>query len=256
MDAGKIKVSFATLKSIFEACIPAKNSDFNEKLRINLVRCLGNLLKVVQAEEMNELGELCHRATTMIANNIKSKESMKLKWNACHAAQSLMKNEQMFQPEFQSKWQNKIFDYLFHEVLTSTNFKVKISCVNAISSSEKRSYYGSLFNDCFKILIEVLISSNNLVDYNEYKHKENLQEEICLALGHFFLLINHEDVDNFVKIIEANQDTIKELWTKSINRMVPEKFERVSKVVEAFNLLHAEKSSPALHVIINCFGVN
>lgn len=252
---GKVKVSQASLKSMFQACVPQPGVNVNEKIRTNLIRCLGNLLKVVEPHHVKALGELCHAATNMIAVNIKSKESMKLKWNSCHAAQNMMKNEVMFAPEFGWKWQDKMFDHLFHDAMTSTNFKVKNSCVNAIASAEKRSHYGSLFVASYKLLIDVLINSNNMVDYNEYKHKENLQEEICLAISHFFVLMTVDDVEPFVEIIESNQDMIKNLWTRSINRMVPEKFQKVAKVVEAFKILEKRCHKSALHTLLHCFSV-
>lgn len=177
---GRNLVAKQTLINMFIACLSCSKS--NEKIKTSIVRCLGNLLRISQNDELTALGPKVQQAIDFITQNIRSKESMKLKWNACHAAHNMMKNELIFKLDF--NWQERVFDNLRHEAATSANFKVKISCANAMAAVEQRSCYGLFFTPCFKTLIDVLVDSNNLVDYNEYKHKEHLQEEV----GSLFLI--------------------------------------------------------------------
>ena len=70
------------------------------------------------------------------------------------------------------------------------------------------------------------------------------------------MLLTADDVEAFVNIVAPNLDTIRDLWNRSINRMVPEKLEKVSRIVKAFQEMELKKgSSTALGTLTNCFVV-
>lgn len=70
------------------------------------------------------------------------------------------------------------------------------------------------------------------------------------------MLMTMEDVTAFVDIVAPNLDAVMDLWSRSLNRMVPEKLEKVSRIIKAFQEMELKQSSnPALRTLTNCFAV-
>lgn len=205
---------------MFETCIGFGRKE-NERIKTNLVRCLGNLLRLIEPQF-----PLIKDSIDVICRNITSHESMKLKWNASYAAHCLLKNEQLYALQHHPQ----VFSALCQEARKSSNFKVKTSAVNALGAPWLRSHYGTQFGEIFTTLTLLLIDSNNLADFNEYKHKELLQEESCLGIGHLLNLAAVDDLPALLTVVSGNSDVLKPIWRRCVNRMVPEKAEKIYRI--------------------------
>jgi len=72
-----------------------------------MTRCVGNCLRLVQQNHMKDQTflEIVEQVLKLISKNMLCNKSMKLKWNACYAAQTLMKNDNIFNDLNILKWQ-------------------------------------------------------------------------------------------------------------------------------------------------------
>ena len=75
---------------------------------------------------------------------------------------------------------DELFTALLEALADCKNFKVRISAAVALTSLSDRSKYGNV--DIFvKVWVETLKAlekSEELTDFTEFKHKENLQEQV------------------------------------------------------------------------------
>lgn len=59
-----------------------------------------------------------------------------------------------------------------------SNFKVGINAATALSIPGNRNGYGSNYLRIWSAALTALDQSNNHTDFNEYKHRDNLQEQV------------------------------------------------------------------------------
>ena len=76
--------------------------------------------------------------------------------------------------------QDELFTALLQALGECKNFKVRISAAIALSSLNERSKYGDkdIFNKVWMETLKALEKSEELTDFTEFKHKENLQEQV------------------------------------------------------------------------------
>lgn len=58
------------------------------------------------------------------------------------------------------------------------NFKVRINAAVALAVPNKREYYKQFYQPIFVSLVKGLETSQNMEDFNEYKHRDNLIEQV------------------------------------------------------------------------------
>lgn len=210
---------------LFETAISCK---VNDKVRSNGVRALGNLLRLINADHL--LSEswlsLCMRAiqhlhqfVTMAAGN------MKVKWNACYAIGNFMRNQHMFSPVLFSffDWQTLIFPALCGIIVDFPNFKVRINAAAALAVPERREQFSGVhFATVWTALLESLEQSDHIADFNEYMHRDNLVDQLCLAVAHHIVLAGIGDLPMMAGQLKRF-DSITAKWLRVHNRMVPEK---------------------------------
>lgn len=63
------------------------------------------------------------------------------------------------------------------------NLKVRINAAVALSSPNTRKQYGSFFLPVWVSLLKSLENSQHLDDFNEYKHRDNLVEQVSFHLS-------------------------------------------------------------------------
>ncbi|EAT38851.1 AAEL009289-PA [Aedes aegypti] len=253
-DPSVEKVSDAMMKAILEAAIVAAGD--NDKVRCNSVRTVGNMLRMLKVEHFSQSVwvELCQKSVERLVQNILSSNNVKVKWNACYAIGNVMRNDLMFSEGSRIDWQKQIFPALCQIVINSNNFKVRINASAALSVINVRSHYGIYFVTVWSSLLKALEQSDNLVDYNEYKHRDNLQEQLCLSLSHFLRLASKEDLPAMAGELLPLFDAVQQNWDRVVNRILPEKS---AKLMEAHVKLQESARNPevksAVQMILKCF---
>ncbi|XP_062552864.1 HEAT repeat-containing protein 6 [Armigeres subalbatus] len=253
-DPNAEKVGDETMKEILEAAIAAAGD--NDKVRCNSVRTVGNMLRMLKVEHFSQPAwmQLCQKSLEKLVQNILSSNNVKVKWNACYAIGNVMRNDLMFSEGSRIDWQKQIFPALCQIVINSNNFKVRINASAALSVIDTRSYYGIYFVPVWSSLLKALEQSDNLVDYNEYKHRDNLQEQLCLSLSHFLRLASKEDLPAMAAELLPLFDAVQQNWDRVVNRILPEKS---AKLMEAHVKLQASAKSSevknAVQMILKCF---
>lgn len=166
------------------------------------------------------------------------------------------------------------------------NFKVRINGAAALAVPTKRTHYGRFYLNVWSALSTALYQANQLTDFNEYNHRDNLLDQVsgmkfaqtfalqddncnfchfipippqlCITIAHLIKLITIDDLMDLECILLQQFDSNKQNWIRVINRMVPEK---VASLLEA-NLylknLSSQKSltseqKGAITTLLNCF---
>ncbi|XP_055530262.1 HEAT repeat-containing protein 6 [Wyeomyia smithii] len=246
------------LKEVLQSAINAASD--NDKVRCNAVRTIGNVLRILRLEHLslNAWIELCQNSVNKLTHNILHSNNVKVKWNACYAIGNMMRNELMFSEGQRIDWQKQIFPALCQIAINSNNFKVRINSVAALSVIQSRAFYGGYFIQIWSSLLKALEQSDNLIDYNEYRHRDNLQEQLCLSLSHFFGLATKEDLVAMGNELLPLCDAVRQNWDRVVNRILPEKsaklLETRVKLKGLQQSLQTSEVRSAFEVIFNCFG--
>uniref|UniRef100_A0A182PQC7 HEAT repeat-containing protein 6 n=1 Tax=Anopheles epiroticus TaxID=199890 RepID=A0A182PQC7_9DIPT len=200
----------------------------NDKIRSNAVRTIGNVLHLLRPAQLEQPAwfTLYQDAIERLIHNVtvSSTVNVKVKWNACYALGNMMKNETFFLPVVGGgRWERRVFPALCETVVNSPNFKVRINAAQALSIIDKRTHYGGFFHQTWTALLRALEQSDNLVDYNEYKRRDSLQEQLCLSLAHLLRLAMREDVQTMATVLLPLYDAVRGNWVRVISRILPEK---------------------------------
>lgn len=154
--------------------------------------------------------------------------------------------------------QESIYKTLCDIVVNCTNFKVRINGAAALAVPKTRSNYGKHYNDVWNALLVGLYQANCLTDYNEYNHRDNLLDQLCITISHLILLLTPDDLHNVENILLQHHDSTKNNWIRVINRMVPEKSANLLMAhlhlenFSAWNAITPEQST-SLQRLLSCF---
>uniref|UniRef100_A0A2M4CGA3 HEAT repeat-containing protein 6 n=1 Tax=Anopheles darlingi TaxID=43151 RepID=A0A2M4CGA3_ANODA len=219
----------ALLQKILEAALASARD--NDKVRSNAVRTIGNVLRLLRPHHFEPTGcwtVLAQTAIDQLVQNVTAGGSVnvKVKWNACYALGNMQRNETFFTGAAASPtaWQKLVFPALCEVVVNSPNFKVRINAAQALAVAERRSHYGgTFFYTIWTALLQAMEQSDNLQDYNEYKRRDTLQEQLCLSLAHCLRLATREDVGPMAAVLLPLYDVVRQNWVRVINRILPVK---------------------------------
>ncbi|XP_050093715.1 HEAT repeat-containing protein 6 [Anopheles aquasalis] len=220
----------ALLQKILEAALESARD--NDKVRSNAVRTMGNVLRLLRPHHFEPAAGswtvLAQSAIDQLVQNVTAggAVNVKVKWNACYALGNMQRNEAFFTGAAASQiaWQKRVFPALCEVVVNSPNFKVRINAAQALAVVERRSHYGgTYFHTIWTALLQALEQSDNLQDYNEYKRRDTLQEQLCLSLAHCLRLATREDIGPMAAILLPLYDVVRQNWVRVINRILPEK---------------------------------
>ncbi|KAJ8953878.1 hypothetical protein NQ318_019118 [Aromia moschata] len=217
-----------TLKLLQASIVGASD---NDKIKMNAVRAIGNLLQLISSEltKKSNFHEVIEQAFNVLVKNSTTGSNMKVRWNACYALGNAMKNPALYQECLNNKnsingrWQSAVFNSLMELVIGFRNFKVRINAAVALSSPPQRQHYGQFFHSTWVSLLKALENSQNMEDFSEYKHRDHLVEQVCLALGHLTTLLEPDDLLQLEDTIQLYFDTFKIHTHKVLERLVPEK---------------------------------
>uniref|UniRef100_A0A1I8PGI2 HEAT repeat-containing protein 6 n=1 Tax=Stomoxys calcitrans TaxID=35570 RepID=A0A1I8PGI2_STOCA len=201
----------------------------NDKVRCNAVRTLGNLLRLLRKEHLQlenthlNWRELFERAICKLSDCIRSSGNAKVKWNSCYAISNVMRNPVIFTITELIDWQSTLYPALCHVIVHHANFKVRINATSAITNIAERQHFGNYFEKFWSSILEAIEQSHNLDNFHEYNHRDNLQEQLCLALTHLLRCSEQEDWPMLKRHLALKVETIRSTWKRVVLRMVPEK---------------------------------
>lgn len=200
----------------------------NDKVRCNAVRTLGNLLGLLRAHHFHdEVSNMNWRQTfeksvCRLTDCIRASGNAKVKWNTCYAISNLMRNRTIFTAT-DLNWQSTLYPALCHVIVHHSNFKVRINATSAITNIAERSHFGNYFEQFWSSMLEAIEQSYNLDNFHEYNHRDNLQEQLCLAVSHLVRCAGNEDLPVLKKHLLPHIEIIRNTWKRVINRIMPEK---------------------------------
>lgn len=214
------------LERFFVACL--RTTDDHEKVRSNIMRCLGNLVLLLtdnhMREESGQWRKFAMRSVQAVVENALNFKAVKVKWNACYSLGLMMRNEEMYAmvEDQDLDWPSLAFPALSKLMSQSPNFKVRTAAVIAVSVPKKRQLYGRQFISIWEALIGALEQAGNLIDFNEYKHRDNLLDQLCTSISHFILICDVRDLVAMKLSLVPQIDLTKQNWFRVINRILPE----------------------------------
>ncbi|XP_058125847.1 HEAT repeat-containing protein 6 [Anopheles ziemanni] len=247
----RLKIGDDLLRCILQSAMVSASD--NDKVRSNAVRTIGNVLHLLRTQHLEQpaWGSLWQEAIERLVQNVSNASgvTVKVKWNACYALGSMLKNEASYScpaATDKARWQRCVFPALCDAVIHSPNFKVRINAAHALSVVSKRAHYGAtFFHTNWVALLQALEQSDNLVDYLEYKRRDTLQEQLCLSLVHFLRLATREDIAPMAAALLPLYDAVRANWTRVVNRILPEKS---VALMESYHLLVKQREGRSVGV--------
>lgn len=246
------RISDIILEKLLQSSM--KSTLDNDKVRSNAVRTLGNLLCLILPKHLNILSwkRLTVCCIERLVTSIKSGNNSKVKWNACYAIGRFITNRHLFISDPDFNWQKNVFDTLCFITINNVNFKVRINASAALQKIHDRNLYGEYFIPIWRSLILALENSDNLIDFSEYSHRDNLQEQLCFCICHFLDLADEINLCIMSEELQLKKDLIKSIWTKVLNRIVPES---AGKLLSTAAMLHnLSRTNKKFKMLSICFS--
>ncbi|KAH8273445.1 hypothetical protein KR018_001582 [Drosophila ironensis] len=211
------RTSEELLRRLIESAM--KLSHDNDKVKANAVRSLGNLLQVLQMQPSDN-HEQMPQAMTRLLECLRSPGSAKVKWNACHAMGNLVKHRALFD---NSNLANLLFPALSQLMVSHPNFKVRINATAVLLQVNHRQDLGDHLLLVWRSLMEAFERSNTLESYEEYNHRDSLQQQLCHAMANLLSMARSAELPQLRDIIERNfLQTVRATWRRVAFRVVPE----------------------------------
>lgn len=173
----------------------------SEKIRCNAVRALGNLGRftslplllprgAVESQRFVATGaplpdcNLGRVIRTLMANV--SGGTVKVRWNACYALGSLIRNPALHTPAA-CPWTAEVVADLTAVLGSSPNFKIRINSAAALCRVPSRAHYGPHYVKvwtCLLSSLRTLDADAGDADFSEFCHKEALRSVLSQAVTH------------------------------------------------------------------------
>lgn len=207
----------------------------NDKVKMSATRGLGNLLRLIRNEKLlrnTQLKNLCELAIIKLLDCAWRVNNMKVRWNACYAMGNAMKNEQLF--ICFSGWQDDVFLTFCKLTQECKNLKVRITAAGALRAPTLRAQYAANFVPIWRAILAAMENAANVNDFNEYKHKDNLIEQLCVTLAHMCCLLTQADLADILDPLVFHYDCAKALFNQVCHKLPPEN-------ASCFKILQAAK---------------
>ncbi|XP_035439500.2 HEAT repeat-containing protein 6 [Spodoptera frugiperda] len=195
----------------------------NDKIKMSATRGLGNLLRLIKNENLvrnTRLKTLCETAIGKLMDCACKVNNMKVRWNACYAIGNAMKNEQLF--TCFNGWQNQVFSNLCSLTKTCKNLKVRINAAAALRAPSARAHYADHYALVWRGVLAAMENAADVDDFNEYKHKDNLIEQLCVTLAHLCCLLTQADLADILDPLVFHYDSAKATFTQACHKLPPE----------------------------------
>lgn len=124
-----------------------------------------------------------------------------------------------------------------------SNFKVRISAANALLYLNDRQILGNHFIRLWISLLDSLSCSEQIDDFSEFQHHENMCRSICNTMCKLITLMTKEDLNQLEEVVMKYYDVCHSSFTKFLKSLLPD---RLELVIEASNYVRQFVQSPAL----------
>ncbi|EDV45399.1 HEAT repeat-containing protein 6 [Drosophila erecta] len=211
------RISAELLERLIQAA--TKSCADNDKVKANAVRALGNLLQILQLQPL-ESGEQMQVAMSKLLDCVKSSGNAKVKWNACYAIGNLVRRRAFFTNNHLA---GILFPTLCQLVVQHANFKVRTNAAGVLLQVEQRQDFSAHFPLVWRSLLDALVRSNALESFEEYNHRDALQQQLCLAIAHLLMLARSSDLPMMRESLEEDRlEEVRATWRRVAFRIVPE----------------------------------
>ncbi|XP_068633378.1 HEAT repeat-containing protein 6 [Battus philenor] len=203
--------------------VSVKCSSDNDKVKMSATRAFGNLLRLINKEILHrnpKMKNLCEMAISKLLHCACQVNNMKVRWNACYALGNAMKNVYLF--DYFNEWKNKVIQSLCAVARDCKNLKVRINAAAALRSCSTRANIGNHMPAIWRDLMAAMDSAANLDDFTEYKHKDNLVEQLCVTLAHFCCLLEPSDLADIQDPLIFHGECAKSLYSQVYQKLPPE----------------------------------
>lgn len=210
----KERISQALLGRLIEAAVVACSD--HDKVRANAVRSLGNLLRLLPPEEH----ALMQRGLAKLLDCVRAAGGAKVKWNACYALGNLVRNRALFSSS--ASLAGTLYAALNQLMVQHGNFKVRINATAVLLQIEHRADFGLHYASVWRSLLAAIERSNALDTFEEYNHRDGLQQQLCLAMAHLLARARPDDLLPSRDALESHLDTVTVTWRRVAYRIIPE----------------------------------
>lgn len=208
------RISQTLLNRLIEAVVLACSD--HDKVRANAVRALGNLLRLLPPDEHG----LMQRAMAKLLDCVRAAGSAKVKWNACYAIGNLVRNRSLFSSS--ASLAGTLYATLSQLIVQHANFKVRINATAVLLQIEQRADFGVHYATMWRSLLAAIERSNALDTFEEYNHRDGLQQQLCLAMAHMLARARPDDLMPCRVALESQLDVVSSTWRRVAYRIVPE----------------------------------
>lgn len=195
----------------------------NDKVKMSAMRGLGNILRIIKQNNLQrdpQFRVLCEAAIGKLLDCACKVSNMKVRWNACYAMGNAMKNDDLF--TCFSGWQSQVFPNLCSLTRDCKNLKVRINAAVALRAPTTRAQYGELFPLVWRGVMAAMENAANVDDFTEYRHKDNLIEQLSVTLAHLCCLLKQTDLPEILDPLVFHYDCAKSLLTQLCHKLPPE----------------------------------
>ncbi|OWR52475.1 eg:34f3.4 protein [Danaus plexippus plexippus] len=217
--------------------VSVRCADDNDKVKMSATRGLGNLLRLIKNKNIQrypQLKTLCQTAIEKLLDCACKGTNMKVRWNACHALGNSMKNDDLFTTKLPT---GKVFPKLCTLTQDCKNLKVRITAAVALRVS--RTHCGQYYGMLWRGVMAAMENAANVDDYTEYRHKDNLVEQLCVTLAHLCCLLKLPDLADILDPLVFHFDCAKSLFTQLHHKLPPENVSYL-KILEAAKYVTVE----------------
>lgn len=208
------RISQALLGRLIEAAVVACSD--HDKVRANAVRSLGNLLRLLPPKEH----ALMQRGLAKLLDCVRAAGGAKVKWNACYALGNLVRNRALFSSS--ASLAGTLYAALNQLMVQHGNFKVRINATAVLLQIEYRADFGVHYASVWRSLLAAIERSNALDTFEEYNHRDGLQQQLCLAMAHLLARARPDDLFSSRDALESHLDTVTVTWRRVAYRIIPE----------------------------------
>ena len=186
-ESAEGKVDDEMLASLFAAAI--KVFPTKDKVRFNMMRVFGNLMRVTNAEQASseKFATTILQAKSIIIDSLRNDSLMKVRWNACLALGNFLHNTNFAVGS--PVWTKDVYETLCETICNSKNFKVRIKAAAALCCPIDRRHFGDQFYEVFSVLIRTLVKDSanafphGVIDSKvDFQFDDKLQEQLMITL--------------------------------------------------------------------------